>query len=430
MSGSTLIDVEAVSPDDVIDSIASDGEVLARLDELEERARMLQAEQARWLAEAEQRKLFKTGGHASMYGLLRARFGWSDAQCRAGMAVARGGARFEWFLETIADAHLPLAHAEVLAAAALRLDRAGYDDVESDLGYFSNEGGLEYDRFSHDILRWERLCRPDRAAVAAESRHQRRNAKITVDDDGVTLSVSLDKLAGAEMIEILANFVDAEFRTDWDVAAAIHGDDVTPAMLERTDPQRQADAVVTAFQTAAGASVSAGSPQEPGVTILVDERTITDTLVEFGLLPEEACDPFDGDPLLWSQRRCETNTGVVIDPHTATLAALAGHVRFMKVDRLGNPLSITSKQRFFRGSAREAVMSLSDRCICPGCRQRTGASQADHLDEHHLGGETSLSNGAPLCGRHNRFKSRNGYRPRRDSRGHWHLYDRHGNLVT
>ena len=443
---------------------ATDAFVLAQLDELEAQRLALKAAEARWLAEAERRKLYQAGGHASMYGLLRSRFKWSEGQCKSAMTIARAGDRFEQLLESLADGTLPSNHAETIGRSALALDRAGYADVDVDLGFHLNEAGLEHDQFSKTVWRWEKLANPKAAADLAQSHYERRHATISVTGDGVTVTAVLDHLDGADVHEIIANFVDAEFRADWEAASAVHGDRISPAHLDRTDRQRQADAVVTICRTAANAFPRICGSAEPNVTIIVDERTVSDTIVEFNLVPESnpfttaATDPGntphagecvdsgcdcsqavtgwsgdtapDGDPLLWSQRRCETNTGVVVDAYTAVLAALQGYVRWMMVDRLGNPLAATSKQRFFKGPIREAVMSVSDRCICPGCRRRTGAAQADHLDEHQYGGATSMTNGGPVCGKHNRFKSRHNYRPRRDQRGHWHLYDPQGNLVT
>lgn len=447
----------------------SDAFVLAQLDDLEGQRLALKAAEARWLAEAERRKLYQAGGHSSMYGLLRSRYKWSEGQCKSAMTIARAGDRFESLLECLADGTLPSNHAETLGRSALALDRAGYADVDVDLGFYLNETGLEHDQYSKAVWRWEKLANPKDAAKDAASQYERRHATISVTEDGVTLTAVLDHLDGADVHEIFANFVDAEFRADWEAAVAIHGDNVTPALLDRTDRQRQADAVVTICRTAANAAPGISGSSEPSVTIIVDERTVSDTIVEFNLFP--VTNPFvsaageagntaqtgecghsdcncnngdltnavsgwsgemvpDGDPLLWSQRRCETNTGVVIDPHTAVLAALQGYVRWMMVDRLGNPLAATSKQRFFRGPIRDTVMSISDRCICPGCRRRTGAAQADHLDEHQYGGATTMTNGGPVCGKHNRFKSRHNYRPRRDQRGHWHLYDPQGNIVA
>jgi hypothetical protein len=454
-------EVEVVVP-------VSDAFVLAQLDDLEAQRLALKAAEARWLAEAERRKLYQAGGHASMYGLLRSRFKWSDGQCKSAMTIARAGDRFESLLGSLADGTLPTNHAETAGRAALALDRAGYPDVDADLGFHLNEAGLEHDQYSKAIWRWEKVAHPKAAADQAASQYERRHATVSVSEHGVTVAAVLDHVDGADVREIIANFVDAEFRADWEAAVAVHGDHVTPALLDRTDRQRQADAVVTICRTAAGASPDVCGISEPNVTIIVDERTVADTIVEFNLFPDvDRANPFtppasdpgntphegecvdndrttcscavcgwsgaivpDGDPLLWSQRRCETSTGVVIDPYTAVLAVLQGYVRWMMVDRLGNPLSITSKQRFFTGPMREAVMSVSDRCICPGCRRRTGATQADHLDEHQHGGATTMTNGGPVCGKHNRFKSRHNYRPRRDQRGHWHLYDPHGNIVA
>jgi hypothetical protein len=430
--------------------------LLARLDAVEAKRLSLKADEARLLAEVEHRKLYKSGGHASMYGLLRSRFGWSDGECKQALSISRGGVRFGWFLGALADGTMPVSHAEVALRAALQLDRAGYANVDADLGFHANEAQLEYDRFSKRIQTWQNVNDPARANRDGESQHARRHAKVTVTGAGCTVTASLDALDGAEFMEIFANFVDAEFISDWNAAAAIHGEHTGPGLLERTDRQRQADALMTIARTAADASPTIAGGSEPSVVIVVDERTFADAFAEFnwetggessaGLCADTChCHTTNGDapefdaikmideiddPLLPSQRRCETSNGLAIDPRTAVLAALLGHVRWMMVDRLGDPLAVSSKQRLFRGPMRDAVMLISDRCICPGCRQRTGAAQADHLDEYHQGGPTALTNGAPICARHNRFKSRNNYRPRRDHRGQWHIYDHLGKPVT
>ncbi len=428
--------------------------LMARLDAVEAKRLSLKADEARLLAEVESRKLYKSGGHASMYGLLRSRFSWSEGECKQALSISRGGVRFGWFLDTLADGTMPVSHAEVALRAARHLDRAGYANVDADLGFHANEAQLEYDQFSKQIQTWQNVNDPARANRDGQSQHDRRSAKVTVTKAGCTVSGSLDALDGSEFMEIFANFLDAEFISDWKAAAAIHGEDVGPGLLERTDRQRQADALMTIARTAAEASPAISGGGDPQVVIVVDERTFADALTELDW--HDANEPSaercphseDGtcgcdcagetvsvidqldDPLLPSQRRCETSNGVVIDPRTAVLAALVGEVRWMMVDRLGDPLAISSKQRLFRGPMLDAVMLTSDRCICPGCRQRTGAAQADHLHEYHQGGPTALTNGAPICARHNRFKSRNNYRPRRDHRGQWHIYDHLGNPVT
>ncbi len=53
----------------------------------------------------------------------------------------------------------------------------------------------------------------------------------------------------------------------------------------------------------------------------------------------------------------------------------------------------------------------------PGkCRAAEGTCEIDHLDPHGHGGRTNPANGAPLCGRHNRWKQK-GFTVGRDPDG-------------
>jgi hypothetical protein len=316
--GSVTATISAEGAEMPADAALSDDAVLAGLDRIEVQRRALAAEEAHLLAEAEGRKLYRAGDHASMYGLLRSRLGWSDGECRSRMRVARGSAVCPDLAVALGDGMLPLAHAEVLATAVSTPTFRERVEFRSDIGFLLNEGGLEYDQFRKLVQRAEAICDPQRSNTTARDRRERRTATVSVDDAGATLEASLDALDGAEVLEIFANFVDAEFRADWDDAVARLGDDVTPSHLARTDRQRQADALVTIFRTAAGAPAESDASCEPTVTILLDERTFRDTLTEFGVLPRRDRDPFDDPGLFWSQRRCETTTGVVIDPRTAT----------------------------------------------------------------------------------------------------------------
>jgi hypothetical protein len=66
------------------------------------------------------------------------------------------------------------------------------------------------------------------------------------------------------------------------------------------------------------------------------------------------------------------------------------------------------------------VLLRHETCVWPGCDQPASRCQADHLLEHQHGGGTDPPNGAPLCGRHNRFKSTAGYRIHHN--GTWHTH--------
>lgn len=155
------------------------------------------------------------------------------------------------------------------------------------------------------------------------------------------------------------------------------------------------------------------------VNLTVDLDTFHEMLIDAGLIADGMLrrDPPRG-PVT---KLCETDTGVPVDSLTVLQAAIAGSVRRVVVDRAGQVIEWGRKRRLFTGSARRAVMLQASRCIYPGCRTPLGNCQADHLNEWANHGPTRPANGGPLCGRHNRFKSR-GYRVWRDPAGQWHTY--------
>ncbi|MGI9607965.1 MAG: HNH endonuclease signature motif containing protein, partial [Acidimicrobiales bacterium] len=75
--------------------------------------------------------------------------------------------------------------------------------------------------------------------------------------------------------------------------------------------------------------------------------------------------------------------------------------------------------RFFTGNSRHAVKLQSTECVWPGCHVPTSMCEADHLHQHSRCGRTHPGNGAPLCGKHNRWKQK-GFTIWRDPSGTWH----------
>jgi hypothetical protein len=144
-------------------------------------------------------------------------------------------------------------------------------------------------------------------------------------------------------------------------------------------------------------------------------------MVEHGLFPERAVDPFDDPTPLVSRLRCETGDGVLLDPDTVMQVVLEGFVRFVIHDDEGLPIRWGRERRLFTGAAREAVMSLSHRCTNAGCRVRSSRCEADHRIPWSEGGATDADNGGPRCRRHNRLRN-HGFTVHRDRHGHWHTY--------
>ena len=407
-----------------------DAELLEELEIADRHRRQLMAHQTMLVAEAMRRGLYRTGGHSSVFGLLRARLGWSEGECRDAVALVRAGEASASMQAAVDNATLPVSHATALARSVNALAQsstANHGRIDRDVAGIVADHHPEHDQFSKSVRRWETIVDPARSQRSAEVAHDRRDVAIRPTEHGVTITARLSAIDGARAVEAICGFADAEHETDrrGAVAAGQIDSDGHP-VVSRTAAQCRADGLVAiidaATATAPGVSVSVAP-----VSVLVDERTFTDTLAWFGLYPKTAHDPFSNPN--WSKRRCETSNGIVVDPATAVREAIAGHLRWVMVDQLLRPLAVSSQQRCFRGPLRDAVLQICDRCVIPGCRQPTGRLQADHLQEFHSGGATSLANGIPLCGRHNRLKHRNGLQPRQDEFGTWHLYDRFGNLL-
>jgi hypothetical protein len=222
--------------------------------------------------------------------------------------------------------------------------------------------------------------------------------------------------------------VQAEWHADWDWTVAQFGDAACTALMPRTDPQRRADAMTRIFADAASREPGATAP-EPVVNIHVDHATATDILTEANLLPERAHDPFEHTEPLETDRRCHTDNGHPIDPHTVLRLMLEHYVRFVILNETGIPTHWGDKRRLFTGKARQAVMSLSTRCTHPGCRVRARRSHADHTIEHSRGGPTTPDNGGPRCLRHNLIKN-HGYTVHRDRQRRWHTYRPDGTEIA
>ena len=129
--------------------------------------------------------------------------------------------------------------------------------------------------------------------------------------------------------EIFDRFVGTEFHADWDAAKATHGNLVTKTLLARTDRQRRADAL-TAIFTAAAATTPGATAPEPVVNIIIDHTTFEAHLAHLAGGPPPVTDPGDVD-----RYRCETTTGIPIDPADAVIAALIGHIRRVVIDSTG-----------------------------------------------------------------------------------------------
>ncbi len=278
---------------------------------------------------------------------------------------------------------------------------------------------LDFDNFAERATKWMNLMDEDGPDPAVERGHERRNAHLTQDyDTSWQLMANYAAAQGAAMHEIFTKYVEAETMADWEKARAEHGADATYNDLARSIQQRRADALWQLFQDAA-ASPHGAVP--PGFThnIVWD----SDTFEEMARRVETG----EAEPLDPDSSFCMTLDGVPLDPHESFASALNSRIRRVLIDSASVVIDLGEARRF-TGLARHAVKLSFTECAWIGCHVPTSQCEADHLLEHGRGGRTNPGNGAPLCGRHNRWKQK-GFTVYRDPTGQWHTYRPDGTKI-
>jgi Domain of unknown function (DUF222) len=276
-----------------------------------------------------------------------------------------------------------------------------------------DERRLTAAEFANVMKHWTRLADADGARQKHQTTHEFRDLRIFENfDGGFTLQGSFGALQGATIRELFDRFVQAERLADWDEAREINGDETNSSHLARTEAQRRADAFEAALLQASATLPDANLP-EPSVNIAMSPDAF-----EYGLatLTDTPTVPFD--PKNYRNIRCETFSGTQLDPADAVAAAIKGHMR--RVVYTTPEASISQKGRFFTGGLRQLLNVIDPSCQWAGCNVPAHYCQGDHTIPWRLGGETRVSNGKPLCQKHNRLKE-HGYRTWRDPNGQWHI---------
>ena len=277
-------------------------------------------------------------------------------------------------------------------------------------------------RFEQLLSNLRELADPDTSRRESEHRHRSRRLTLRREPDGSwRLSARFGDVQGAEINEILAHYNDAEWRTDWHTARQHHGDnaDISLDQLDRTDPQRRADALHQAL-LAAAANPGKGKQPLPTLNVLIDGDTLTTELTGG-----------DHDPARYRDMVCRTQDGEPLPIAEASTMALFAHLRRVVLDSAGTIIDLGRRSRLFTGAARDAVMLTHETCIWFGCDAPIRRTQADHHIEwlRHQG-RSSPHNGGPLCGRHNRLKERHRYRVVRRPDGDYDITHPDGTPLT
>jgi hypothetical protein len=278
---------------------------------------------------------------------------------------------------------------------------------------------LPYDNFERKVRDFQRSADQTGAGTQARQNHAARDAMMHQKADGSwILWATFGSLQGAEINEVLAYFIQAEWETDWAEARKRCGDDATMADLARTEPQRRADAAASVFSAAAIAPGNGRAPV-PTLNIVIDETT-AEVIVAGGRL----------DAARYSNMICHTENGDPIDCSEAAAITLWGHIRRVIRDASGVVIDMGRRSRLFTGTTREAVLLLSDRCLWPGCDRPNRNCEADHSLGWKAHGNTVPWNGGTMCRAHNQLKERSNFTARRQPNGDWTIQDNNGEPVS
>ncbi len=388
-------------------------EIQGAIDEIEAlelEAGRLEARRAELLQRIETTGVHRVDGHGSAKTMLRHVAKLSGPSAARRQRIARVTGELELISAAFSAGEIGVDQVDLLGRVhANRRVRAWMRDAQD---WFLEMAAGSFDDFERAVREWERLADQD-GPEPNDRMHQARRVTLTQDDTTLTwqLDGRMASMMGAQIEEIFAHYRAAELTADWEKARAEHGDDACDADLPRTNDQRSADALWQVFQDAASADNTCVPPD------------FCHDIIWSADAYEAMVRRLDGDaasPLNIETYRCETSTGIAVEPFEAAALSLVTGVRRVVVDAAGTVIDL-GRARNFTGSSRKATKLQSTHCIWPGCRVPADRCQTDHTKRHANGGRTNPGNGAPLCGRHNRIKEHH-YRVWRDPSGIWHTY--------
>lgn len=396
-----VADFDARDPESVIDSVQS-------LDRL---ANMVEARRARLLTDISTSGAHLHDGHANAKVAVRHMGRLSTATAMARQRNARMTNALPLVAAAWAEGTLGTDHVATLGRVWANPRVRDHMDAAQDWFLAQAADCATHRDFDQVIGEWARLVDDD-GPRPNERNHDGRRFKLTqrADDLGWDIDGGCGALQGATLHEIFGYYLDAETRADWDAARAQYGDAACESDLPRTVQQRSADALSRLFEDAAanGSAV----PADFVHNIVWDADTFNEMAARFDGDPPQ---PLDPDTTV-----CRTLDGTPLEP----TEAFANSLRYAIARVLIDQASVTIDQgraRCFTGAARHAVKLTSTCCVWPGCAAPVTACEIDHMLEYDAGGRTCPGNGAPLCGRHNRWKQK-GYTLRRDAHGTIHVH--------
>ncbi|MDP2290811.1 MAG: DUF222 domain-containing protein, partial [Actinomycetota bacterium] len=296
-----------------------------------------------WLAGA-----YLADGHRTPKAWGRATCNWSGPEAARLVRLGAMLHRFPTAAGLAAEGRLGVAQMHALASVVANPRVRDHLDASEEL-LVGQATLLDFDDYVAFLAQWEALADQDGAHDSHERAHSHRRATAAVVGNQFLLDAFGGAANGAVMLEILNAFARSEWYADWEAGRGEHGDGMCPALMARTEAQRRFDALYAIFLKASAMDGDA-TGVAPTVNIIVSEELFHHHLEKMlGGQP----DPVDPNN---PNNRCETDTGVRIDPSDMLIAAAIGHVRRVVLDSASVVIDMGRKQRLFTGALRDAVM--------------------------------------------------------------------------
>ena len=341
------------------------------------------------------RRLWADDGSRSAGARLARDAGTRPGPAHSVVRTARGVGSMDAVKAAWAAGRIGSDHVRRLVDACTPERTEAFARVETDL--VASAENLEWVGFERVVAMFEmaaddeRLDPNDPVDVARHEQAERakRRCRLVPVGDGWQLSAHFDRVSGAIVHTALERIVQELFDTEWAQAAAAMDDPTVPAPILRTASQRHLDALVELARRAGASRVDDQAPK-PLVSVVVSAGEL------FGPIRE-------------------TFNGLVLS--RLEVARLLTETDFESIvfdDTTAQPVTVSTRARFFTGALRRAVEVRDRVCQHPTCRVEAEHCQIDHIIEATAGGPTCVTNGRLLCGVHNR--QRPGRRPRDNTR--------------
>ena len=349
-------------------------------------------------------------GYRNVSGYLRSELHLPKPEAGRRALLARRCRRHEAMrpvVEAMVDGRIGFAQGQLIGRYSDRDEVAWAFDEAVEAVFLPIAEAETFEFFQRAMQRWYEHHDATQGEARDRSHDARQKVKVSTSFDGmVRLDGWLPTLEG----EIVSNEFERLRRQlydiEWNEAKDKLGRAPKPDELARTADERSVAVLVLMAERSA--SLGDGRVTAlPCVNVLVDWDTYVAASNE--LVGVEALFPAGGV--------CRTEMVLPISPRTAIETLLQGHVRRVVFDPKGQILDFGTKNRFFTGGLREAVMLRDQTCCERGCDVPARFCEVDHAQSWNDLGKTNIHNGRVLCRFHNRQKGAKSLQPSQTADG-------------